>query len=246
MKSVIANKQRCRSQNKHPTKAFWVECAVQCPLCRQRKARRACPALGQLICAVCCGTKRLTEIACPSDCRYLATARSHPAAVTVRQHQLLGRRVSHFARDLNDRQLQLFLTLNAFLAAHRGDGLHPLIDEDVEEGMDALAATYETAARGVIYEHQPASRPAERLVRDLKPLLTEVQPGFLSSFEIQVAAVLRRIAESVRELRRAEPDNRRAYLDLATTVARVTVDATKAGDVEGAVAPADGPRLIVP
>ena len=47
-----------------------------CPLCGKRNARRACPALGHLICAVCCGTKRLTEIACPSDCGYLATARS--------------------------------------------------------------------------------------------------------------------------------------------------------------------------
>src|SRR5436190_794862 len=33
--------------------------AVTCPLCGQRKARRDCPAVGQRICAVCCGTKRL-------------------------------------------------------------------------------------------------------------------------------------------------------------------------------------------
>jgi hypothetical protein len=107
-------------------------------------------------------------------------------------------RVSHFIRDLNDQQSRLFLTLNAFLAAHQGDGLQPLIDDDVEEAMDALAATYETAARGVIYEHQPASRPADRLVRDMRPMLAEARHGFASSFEAGAAVVLRRIAESVR------------------------------------------------
>ncbi len=53
---------------------------MTCPLCSQRKARRACPALGHQICAVCCGTKRLTQIPCPSDCVYLASAREHPPA----------------------------------------------------------------------------------------------------------------------------------------------------------------------
>jgi hypothetical protein len=164
----------------------------------------------------------------------------------VRYHHLVGRRISHFARDLNDQQLELFLTLNAFLAAHPGDGLHPLIDDDVAEGMDALADTHETAARGVIYEHRPASRPAERLVRDVKSLLTEARRGFVSSFETQAAVVLRRIADSVRELRREEPGNRRVYLDLARTVAQVTAEAHQARDIDRPTTPADAPRLIVP
>ena len=61
--------------------------AVVCPLCGERTARRGCPALGQQICAVCCGTKRLIEIALPGDCVYLASAREHPPAVAVRQQQ---------------------------------------------------------------------------------------------------------------------------------------------------------------
>jgi hypothetical protein len=219
---------------------------VLCPLCGKRNARRACPALGHLICAVCCGTKRLTEIACPSDCGYLATARSHPPAATVRQQQLVALRVSHFLRDLNDQQSRLFLTVNSFLAAHQGDGLQSLIDEDVEEAMEALAATYETANRGVIYEHRPASRPAERLVRDMKPLMAEARHAFASSFEASAAVVLRRIAESVRELRREESQNRRAYLDLARLVVRLTEEAARRPDFDGETASPDAPRLIVP
>ena len=52
---------------------------MSCPLCHTRKPRRACPALNQTICAVCCGTKRLIEIQCPDDCVYLTSAREHPA-----------------------------------------------------------------------------------------------------------------------------------------------------------------------
>jgi hypothetical protein len=219
---------------------------VQCPLCNQRKARRACPALGQLICAVCCGTKRLTEIACPPQCGYLATARSHPPAAAVRQQQVVAIRVSHFIRDLNDQQARLFLTLNAFFAAQEGDGLQSVIDDDVAEAVEALAGTYETAARGVIYEHQPTSRTAERLVRAQKPLMIEARKGFESSFESEAAVVLRRIAESVRELQRVESQNRRAYLDLARTVVRLTDDAGQAGEFDSGSVPFDAPRLIVP
>ena len=61
--------------------------ACPAPLCGTRKARRDCPALGQTICAVCCGTKRLVEIQCPDDCVYLPSAREHPAAVVKRQQE---------------------------------------------------------------------------------------------------------------------------------------------------------------
>src|ERR1700730_17038820 len=50
---------------------------VVCPLCGERKARRACPALGLQICAVCCGTKRLAQLACPRPCAYLPASPDH-------------------------------------------------------------------------------------------------------------------------------------------------------------------------
>ena len=46
---------------------------MRCPICQTRPAKRQCPARGDMICAVCCGTKRLVEIRCPSDCGYLAS-----------------------------------------------------------------------------------------------------------------------------------------------------------------------------
>ena len=47
---------------------------MSCPICEKRKAARFCPAKGETICAVCCGTEREVTIDCPSDCSYLVAA----------------------------------------------------------------------------------------------------------------------------------------------------------------------------
>src|SRR5262245_29576450 len=188
--------------------------AVVCPLCGIRKARRGCPAIGQQICAVCCGTKRLVQINCPPDCTWLASAREHPPAVVVRQQQRDLGLVAQLMRDLTERQSQIFFLVNTFLVGYQPAELQTLIDEDVADAMGAMAATYETAARGVIYDHRPASLPAERLTTALRPLLAEAGKGLGSAFDRDAAVVLRRIAESAREMRALEPQNRRIYLEL--------------------------------
>jgi hypothetical protein len=217
---------------------------VICPLCGTRKARRGCPAVGQQICAVCCGTKRLVEIRCPSDCVWLASAREHPPAVVVRQQQRDLGRLVHVMRDFGERQSQLFFLINGFFVRYQSPELQALIDDDVAEAADALAATYETAVRGVIYEHRPASLPAERLAAALKPLLTEAGKGGGTPFERDVAVVLRRIAEGVREVRATDAGNRRAYLEL---LARVIPDLGRNDDGDAARAETPEPsRLILP
>ncbi len=45
----------------------------QCIYCHARKGKRACPALSGSICSQCCGTHRLVNIACHTDCVYLDT-----------------------------------------------------------------------------------------------------------------------------------------------------------------------------
>ena len=215
--------------------------AMVCPLCGQRKARRACPALGHQICAVCCGTKRLTEIRCPSDCAYLATAREHPPAALVRQQQRDFGLFVQFTRDFNERQSQLFLMVCAFLARYEPPELQRVLDEDIGAASAALASTFETATRGVIYEHRPASPPAERLAAALKPLLLEAGQHGGTAFERDAAVVLRRIEEAVRDVRVIAPDERRGFLDLVGRVIRGT-DASLGSDRPGM----ETPRLIMP
>jgi hypothetical protein len=213
--------------------------AVVCPLCGIRRARRGCPALDKQICAICCGTKRQVEIACPADCPYLASAREHPAAALVRQQQRDVAMLVQFVRDFSERQSQLFFLISTFLVGYRAPELQPSIDDDVAEGMTALAATFETASRGVIYEHRPATLAAERLLAALKPALAEAGRGLGSAFERDAAVVLRRVGEAAREVRASDPDNRRAFLDLLGRTIRTGDAPTPAAE------PPARPPLIV-
>jgi hypothetical protein len=212
-----------------------------CPLCDQRKARRGCPALGKQICAVCCGTKRLTEIRCPDTCPYLAAAREHPPAATVRQnlHDLTS--FVRFVRDLNERQSRLFFLIVTFLVRYEAPELQPLIDEDVTQAMAALAATFETASRGVIYEHRAPSLSAERVVNGLKPLLTEAGQTGGTAFQRDAGVVLRRIESAGRETTQDNPGHRRAFLDMLGRVIRQQESEAAASEP-----PDEVPRLIIP
>lgn len=221
---------------------------MTCPQCGTRRARRACPALREEICPVCCGTKRQVEIRCPSDCAYLAASREHPAGATRRQQERDLSLLVRLMRDFNDRQAQILLDVTTFLARYRPDDLQTVIDEDVADATAALAATYETASRGVIYDHRPASLAAERLTSRLREVIRASAPTHGStSFERDVAAVLRRVDGAVRDLGKA-PDGhgRRPFLDLLER-------ATRGRDLPPAASePGDGPgdasarRLIVP
>ena len=104
-----------------------------CPLCQVRKAKRACPALGRQICAVCCGTKRVVEIHCPADCGYLSTARSHPPAVIQRQQEMDRAMLLPLLQGLSERQARLFLMLAAVTSRYEGDALQKVVDEDIAQ-----------------------------------------------------------------------------------------------------------------
>ncbi len=214
---------------------------MTCPLCGQRKAKRHCPGLNRQLCAVCCGTKRGVEIQCPSDCVYLTSAREHPPAATVRQQQRDLATILRFVRDLNERQSQLFFVVTSFLRRYRPAELQSLLDDDVADAAAALAATLETSARGVIYEHHASSLPAERLAASLKPILDEAGQDGGSPFERDAAVVLRRVEEAARAVRAADGVPT-AFLDLLGRVIRRPEEEPPA---DGG-APAEPPRLIVP
>lgn len=185
---------------------------MACPVCNQRKARRACPALGQTICTVCCATKRLVEINCPPDCAHLAAAREHPAAVVKRQQEQDVALLLPAIRDLTERQHQLFFLFHTAIARHTPDGFGRLNDDDVAGAAGALAATFETAARGVIYEHAPESPVAARLAAELRTMLEEMQKQGAKVYDHETAVVLRAIERGAREVRTQLGGAQDAYL----------------------------------
>ena len=70
-------------------------------------------------------------------------------------------------RDLTERQHQLFFLFHSVDRPSPSGGARAAVDDDVADAAAAMAATLETAARGVIYEHTPAvARGAQSLVAD--------------------------------------------------------------------------------
>jgi hypothetical protein len=178
---------------------------MSCPLCRERRARRQCPALGQTICTVCCGSKRQVEINCAPDCGYLAAAQAHPPASVRRQQEMDLGFVMAMREGLTATQSDLFLALLSFVAGLQADPLLKIEDDGVAEGAGALAATYETSGRGLIYEHRPPSLVAQRFVTDVKAflasLVAEADAATSRRVERDTAVVLRHLEGGVRGAR---------------------------------------------
>jgi hypothetical protein len=220
---------------------------MPCPLCDQRKARRDCPALGRQICAVCCGTKRLVEIRCTPDCTYLVSARAHPPAVVQRQQHRDRDALVPVVQGLSDRQARLFVLMATLVTQHRAEALQKLADEDVAQAAEALAATLETADRGIVYEHHPASLPAQRLLTDLKTRLEEVsREGGSSALDRDAAAVLRRLERGAKETRVVLDGGDTAFQQLlARVITPASSEAAPSAAAGGTGAPA-GPVLVTP
>ena len=141
---------------------------MTCPICEKRKPERYCPAKGEKICAVCCGTEREVSIDCPWDCGYLVAAHRYED-----QHQralpadtpLLDAKISQDVIYLH----QNFLSGMAFAVA-KFTAAHPeTADSDVLAAVEALAETHKTLGSGILYEKPPAAP----LPRELYAALSE-------------------------------------------------------------------------
>jgi hypothetical protein len=142
-------------------------------------------------------------------------------------------------RDFTHTQSELFILVVTTISRHAAPELTPLVDEDVGEAAATLAATFETASRGVIYEHQTTSLNAGRLATALKAVFQQAGKSGGTPFERDAALVLRQVEAGVRSTRAAEPDNPRAFLGLIERTMRKT-------DPAADTSPEPSSRLIVP
>ncbi len=193
---------------------------MTCPICRRRSAKRHCPARADQICAVCCATKRLVEIPCPVDCRYLEAAQRHPAAVVKKQIDADVTVLMSTVGRLSEQQLQLFFLLQSMVLSHKPESLARLTDADVALAAGALARSLETASKGVIFEEATGSVVAEGLRRALKPVIDEVTKSGGSRAEREVAGVLRGMERGAQHEGNIIPAGETSYLDLVARVFR--------------------------
>jgi hypothetical protein len=147
---------------------------VNCPICGKRKAARYCPAKGEQICAVCCGTEREATISCPADCPYLVAAHRYED-----QHRRAVAADTPFTEerlppDIVHTQQQL-MSLLAFQIAKFASSELNATDPDVLAAVAALAATYKTLQSGLLYEKIPEIPAQRNLYLALTEFLNEIK-----------------------------------------------------------------------
>jgi hypothetical protein len=147
---------------------------MKCSLCDQRKAKRQCPAKNALICAQCCGEKRILEINCPETCPYLKAGRE-------REVEDYGRRLRNLDENAQARNRRILkdsqdaiVRLEYALSQERLMS-HDMTDKEVVQAVDVLLETYKTEDKGVLYEKTSEDLRIEPLRRELRKILESLR-----------------------------------------------------------------------
>ena len=144
-----------------------------CPICNKRRAERYCPAKGEKICAIDCGTEREVTIDCPSDCAYLVAAhrweQSHPKPLAEGEVPFAD---ISFSSDLIHTRQTVLSGLGYTVVTYAVDQ-RSLADSDVFAAVQALAETRRTLIAGIYYEKPPQIPVAAGLYAALAKFIEE-------------------------------------------------------------------------
>ena len=149
---------------------------------------------------------------------------------------------------MTERQHELAILIQGFLRNDRPDA-PAMLDDEVAHAARALAETYETASRGIIYEHSAGTPSAEQLRAAFRALIEARRAKGLQLTDSEVALVLRGIETGAREARATLPGEKAAYLELLKRVLRPAnggPDQSSDGEVPPRPDDGRGPSLIVP
>jgi len=213
-----------------------------CPICNKRKAERYCPAKGEKICAVCCGTEREVTIDCPVDCGYLIAAHRYELKqnkpVPVSEVPFPDVEVPRDLISLN-RSVVSGLAFAILRSAAENPSAN---DTDVLTALHALAEKFRTLGSGIYYEKPPAGGPPQavyvaldKFIEDFKQKLAE-QGGATRVKDSDIFYFLVFLLRVGRQQTNGRPKSR-AYLEFL----RGQFPKSAA-----AAAPSEAPRIIVP
>jgi hypothetical protein len=147
---------------------------LPCPICEKRKEGRFCPAKGENICTVCCGTEREVTIDCPIGCGYLAAAHryedQHKRTIPA-DTPFLDERIPEGTLQVH----QPLMAALAFTIAKACMNQPTATDPDVVAALTALAETYKTLVAGIYYEKIPDIPVQREIYSALRALLDDLK-----------------------------------------------------------------------
>ncbi len=145
---------------------------MPCPICQKRKAKRFCPAKGENICSVCCGTEREVTIDCPSDCSYLMASRRYEPERPETDWSKVPFSETRIPASFVAANEKLILAISYAICGYARDN-RALVDSDALASLEALAESYRTLSSGLYYEKPPDYLLQRELYNQLKAGIEE-------------------------------------------------------------------------
>jgi hypothetical protein len=163
--------------------------------------------------------------------------------VAIRQHERDVRFFAPIVANLSQQQVALLMMLHDVLARYRPTAVPRLTDRDVADAAGALASTYETAERGILYEHQPSGLHATRLSKDIQAFVERLTKELGAGVQAAAPAALRAMHTAAGSAASLDSGDC-AYLDLIDRLIATPGDTADRGT--GTRQLFEAPRLIVP
>jgi hypothetical protein len=164
---------------------------LKCAHCHKKAAQRKCPVVGGYICTLCCGSNRLSEFNCPSDCDYLGNGIFYKEAQQSKELSKLLETVPSGQFDdifQDPHYAEIAYQIEKNTAAAYADEIYVLNDQKVKE------AYYET------YRMLKSDEPTGKgLSRDLLELVLTLERE-LQCPRDDLALVLLRLIISVKKM----------------------------------------------
>jgi hypothetical protein len=144
-----------------------------CPICGKRPAKRFCPAKGEKICAVSCGTGREVTIDCVPDCTYLMQAHRYEAEhrKPLSPDELPYKEIE-FPADFVYEHWPVVAGLGGEILAFQAEN-REANDNTARRALEALGETYRTLETGIYYERPPDMPLARALYAQLHQSLAD-------------------------------------------------------------------------
>ena len=214
---------------------------MSCPICGKRPPKRFCPAMGEKICAICCGREREVTIDCPSGCPHLVAAHRYEAEhrQPLSAEEFPYRDIQFPVDFVYERWpvvTSIATAILVFQIQHKD-----LDDSAVYSALEALAEMHRTLGSGIYYERPPDAPLARALYAQIAHALQEFQknePGRFNLPRLKEPDIFRLLVFLLRVGKR-ESNRRprsRAFLDFLRARFPLPADAL----------PQDTPRIIVP